>query len=224
MRAAPTVPFTLPRQTPQELLRKLLANLGDRSLISGRATGDQDWTYLHLRARGFLRARAEWEKTIVTGAFRDLLCAARAPLLWKSSDQNYPYLQRFPSPPERVFRRRLATAARRWHFRVLDARYLRPLQGAPMVVVQTQHPVRLARVAGKIRQFLDPVRPNRKYELGAWTYEGFYFEVEDAHNRAAFGFANAARGTGEGSQWARCERLYPFDHSGGRIKDGRPCT
>src|SRR5207244_1620770 len=148
-----------------------------------RATGDADWTYLRLRLHGRSHPRAVWEQAVVTGAFRDLLCAARAPLLWTRSDQTYPYLQRFPSPPERVFRRRLAKAAHRWHFRVLDARYLRPLQGAPMVVVQTHQPFRLAHAAGKIRRFLDPVKRNASYQLGAWTYEGFYFEAEDAHNR-----------------------------------------
>jgi hypothetical protein len=201
MRAAPTVAYTIPRQTPQRLLRKVLVNLGDRSLLSGRATTDSDWTYLHLRTRGSLKARAAWEKTIVTGAFRDLLCAARAPLLWKNSDQNYPYLQHFQSPPEPVFRKRLAAAAMRWHFRVLDARYLRPLQGVPMVVVQTRRPLRLARAAGELREFLQ-----------FRAYEAFYFEAEDASNVRAFLFADAFRGTYEGSQWARSEALYPFSH------------
>ena len=127
-------------------------------------------------------------------------------------DQTYPYLQRFPSPSEEVFRKRLATASQRWHFRVLDARYLHPLQGAPLVVAQTAHPYVLARQATAIQRFLDPVKANAKFQLGAWTYEGFYFEVEDASNVPAFAFANAFRGTGLGSQWARNERLYPFVH------------
>jgi hypothetical protein len=226
MAAAPTAPFTLPRQSPRGLFQKLLAGLGDRSLIHGRVTGDGDTTYLHMLPRkGLTGARAlriSWEQTIVAGAFRDLLCAARAPLLWSWTgldggprpmmDQTYPYLQRFPSPSERTFRERLAVAARRWDFRVLDARYLRPLQGAPMVVVQTRNPARLARVAGRIESFLDPLWPGRKFQLGAWAYEGFYFEAEDANNVPAFAFANAFRGTGSGSQWARAEALFPFAH------------
>jgi hypothetical protein len=226
MAAAPTVPFTLPRQTPGRILQKLLAGLGDRSLIRGRVTGDSDTTYLHLRPRtrppGVRAVRSGWEQTIVAGAFRDLLCAARAPLLWSWTgldggplpmlDQRYAYQQRFPSPTQRVFRERLAVVARRWHFRVLDARYLRPLQGAPMVVVETAHPLRLARVAAKVQRFLDPLAPGRRFQLGAWAYEGFYFEVEDAENVPAFAIANAFRGTGSGSQWARSETLYPFPH------------
>lgn len=222
MAAAPTVPFTLPRQSPRRLLQSLLVHLGDRSLIRGRVSGDSDNTYLRLTARGRPTLRSQWEETIVAGAFRDLLCAARAPLLWDWSgtdggthpmlDQTYPYLQHFPSPSERSFRGRLAIAARRWHFRVLDARYLRPLQGAPMVVVQTAHPIRLARVAGKIERFLDPFEQNHRFQLGGWAYEGFYLEAEDAKNAPAFAFANAFRGTGLGSQWARSERLYPFAH------------
>jgi hypothetical protein len=236
--AARTVPFTLPRRSPRRLFRDLLANLGDRSLIEGRVSGDADNTYLHLQPRAPQRGahalRVDWEQTIVAGGLRDLLCAARAPLLWSwtgidgaahgSPDRTYPYLQHFPSPSERVFRQRLAIAAHRWHFRVLDARYLRPLQGAPMVVAQTQHPIRLVRFARKIQQFLDPVEPSPAFQLGAWAYEGFYFEAEDANNRPAFVFANAERGTGVGSQWARCQALYPFAHSGGLLRDGRSCN
>jgi len=81
-----------------------------------------------------------------------------------------------------------------------------------MVVVQTAHPIRLARVAGKIARFLDPFEQSHRFQLGGWAYEGFYFEAEDANNAPAFAFANAFRGTGLGSQWARSERLYPFVH------------
>lgn len=226
MRAAPSVPFTLPRRSPRQLLRHVLGNLGDRSLIRGRVTGDAEKTYLHLLPRTGRRppqsVRIEWQQTLVAGALRDLLCASRAPLLWSWTglhggehptwDATYPFLQRFPSPPEAVFRQRLAAAAKKWHFRVLDARYLHPLQGAPMVIVQTQDPLRLARAAGKVRAFLDPMQPNRRFELGAFAYEGFYFEAEDRRNRTVFAFANALRGTGMGSQWARSERFSPFPH------------
>src|SRR5439155_9121678 len=52
MAAAPTVPFTLPRQSPRQLLQNLLVDLGDRSLIRGRVSGDSDNTYLRLETRG----------------------------------------------------------------------------------------------------------------------------------------------------------------------------
>lgn len=93
-----------------------------------------------------------------------------------------------------------------------------------MIVVRTATPFRLARAAGAIRQLLDPVGESKRFQLGAWAYEGFYFEAKDASGRAAFAFANAERGTGVGSQWARCERLYPFVHSVGLQGDRRPCT
>lgn len=217
MRAAPTVPFAIPHHTPQQLLRTIVARLGDRSLIRARIEHDGNPPLLAFdspQARGARRVRLAWEQTLVAGALRDMLCAAHAPLLWGWSgvdgergtpDATYPYLQRFPTVPEGSFRRRLADAADRWHFRVLDARYLHPLQGAPMVVVRTSEPLRLAHAAGRIRAFLDG-------PASALRFEGFYFEAEDAHGRPAFALANAFRGTYQGSQWARSERLFPFAH------------
>ncbi|HWJ44167.1 MAG TPA: hypothetical protein VNR63_02180 [Gaiellaceae bacterium] len=191
------------------IFQQLLAGFGDRSLIRAHVSGDRDLTYLRFAAPPHAtRIRLQWEQTIVAGAFRDRLHAAHAPDLWTwrgvdgihdARRAENPYLQRFRSPPERVFRARLAVAAKRWHFRVLDARYLRPLQGAPMVVVQTTDPIRLSRAAGGVREYL------RSLE-----YEGFYFEAEDSHNVPAFAFASALRGTNMGSQWARSERLFPF--------------
>jgi hypothetical protein len=40
----------------------------------------------------------------------------------------------------------------------------------------------------------------------------FSLEAEDADGRPAFALANAFRGTYQGSQWARSERLFPFAH------------
>ena len=197
--------------TALAILQQLLGGLGDRSLIRAHVRSDGQYTYLRFTTPPHVRGiRLQWEQTIVAGAFRDRLRAAHAPPLWswRGADGShdaltgeYPYLRRFRSPPEDVFRARLADAARRWHFRVLDARYLRPLQGAPLVVVQTRSPLRLARAAGKLRDYLDGLR-----------YEGFYFEAEDAGNVPAFAFASALRGTNQGSQWARSEALYPFEH------------
>lgn len=197
--------------TALAIFQQLLAGFGDRSLIRARVGGDRDLTYLRFVSPPHAkRIRLQWEQTIVAGAFRDRLHAAHAPDLWTwwgidgSHDARRaedPYGRQFASPPERVFRARLTVAAKRWHFRVLDARYLRPLQGAPMVVVQTAHPVRLARAAGHVREYLH-----------ALDYEGFYFEAEDSHDAPAFAFASALRGTNMGSQWARNERLFPFPH------------
>ncbi len=197
------------------IFQQLIAGFGDRSLVHAHVSGDRNLTYLRFTSPPHAnRMRLQWEQTIVAGAFRDRLRAARAPELWSwrgidgshdATRAESPYLQHFASPPERVFRARLAAAARRWRFRILDARYLRPLQGAPMVVVQARHPRDLARDADEVERYLDPYRGKR-------AYEGFYFEVEDAHNDRAFAFANALRGTNMGSQWARSEALYPFAH------------
>lgn len=193
------------------IVHQLVAGFGDRALIRAHVSGDRDLTYLRYTSPPHAnRFRLQWEQTIVAGAFRDRLHATRAPQLWSwagidgrhdATRAEYPYGMHFASPPERVFRARLATAAKRWRFRVLDARYLRPLQGAPMIVVQTANPRRLSRVTDEVRQFLH------------WhAYEGFYFEVEDAHNARAFAVASALRGTNQGSEWARSESLYPFPH------------
>jgi hypothetical protein len=197
--------------TALTIFQQLLGGFGDHSLIRARVTGDGNLTYLRFTSPPHAnRFRLQWEQTIVAGAFRDRLRAAHAPQLWSwkgvdgthdATSAEYPFLQHFASPPERIFRARLAVAARRWHFRVVDARYLRPLQGAPMVVVRTRRPFALARAAHRVGQFLDP------YRRGKWAYEGFYFEAE-----GDFAFANAYRGTAMGSQWARSEALYPFDH------------
>ena len=152
-----------------------------------------------------------WEQTLVAGAFRD----AMGQRLWgwtgsdgpHATDFGFPYRESFPSPPERVFRKRVVQAAKRWHFRVLELRYLQPVRGAPLLVVRTKEPARLARAAGAIRDFLAGRR-----------YEGFYFEA-----RGAFAFAAAYRGTNVGMQWARCEDLYPFEHAGNATGRRQPC-
>jgi hypothetical protein len=193
------------------ILHQVVAGFGDRSLIRAHVRGDRDLTYLRFTSPPHAnRFRLQWEQTLVAGAFRDRLHAVGAPRLWSwtgvdgrhdATTTEYRYGMHFASPPEPVFRRRLAAAAKRWHFRVLDARYLRPLQGAPMIVVQTTRPPRLSRATEAVRRFLH------------WhAYEGFYFEVEDAHNARAFVVSSAFRGTNQGSEWARSESLYPFPH------------
>ena len=190
---------------PDRALRDILARLGDRSTVrGGHVESDRNWAWLYLEPRarqeGARGVRVAWEQTLVAGAFRD----AMGQRLWgwtgsdgpHATDFGFPYRESFPSPPERVFRKRVAQAAKRWHFRVLELRYLQPVRGAPLVVVSTKEPARLARAAGAIRSFLAGRR-----------YEGFYFEA-----KGAFVFAAAYRGTNAGMQWARSEELYPFPH------------
>jgi len=54
--------------------------------------------------------------------------------------------------------------------------------------------------------------------------EGDRLEAEDANNFPAFAFSNAERGTGVGSQWARCARFYPFEHTTARGGDRPRCS
>jgi hypothetical protein len=191
------------RPRPNEALQQILSRLGDRSLIrGGHVDSDGKWAWLYLEPRtaqqGARGLRVTWEQTLVAGALRD----AMGTRLWgwtgsgghHPTDFSYPYRQTFPSPPKRIFRRRLTLAAHRWHFQVLEVRHLRPLQGAPLVVVRAREAPQLAQAAGAIRDFLAGRR-----------YEGFYFEA-----KGAFAFATAYRGTWVGSQWARSKELSPF--------------
>jgi len=192
-------------RNPNEALQEILGRLGDRTLIrGGHVESDRNWAWLYLEPRKAHEAargvRLAWEQTLVAGAMRD----AMGTRLWgwtgsdghHPTDYGFPYRESFASPSERTFRKCVAVAARRWKFRVLELRYLRPLQGAPLVVVTTRQPARLARAGGAIRAFLAGRR-----------YEGFYFEA-----KGAFVFAAAYRGTNAGMQWARSEDLYPFPH------------
>lgn len=191
--------------SPNQALEDILTRLGDRSVVRGGhvdSNGNWAWAYLEPRTpqRGIRGVRVRWQQTLVAGALRDVL----GHRLWgwngsdglHQADYSYPYRQVFPSPSARAFRRRLARAADRWQFDVLKVRYLRPLQSAPMVIVRTKQPVRLARAAGAIREYLAGRR-----------YEGFYFEA-----KGDFAFAGALRGTQMDTQWARTERLFPFPH------------
>jgi hypothetical protein len=193
------------RPSPNEALQEILSRLGDRSLIrGGHVDSEGRWAWLYLEPRkpqrGARGIRVTWEQTLVAGALRDALGTRFWG--WTGSDGQHPtdfglpYRPVFPSPPQRIFRRRLTVAAHRWRFRVLEVRYLRPLQGAPLVVVRTPEPTRLARAAGAIRDYLAGRR-----------YEGFYFEA-----KGEFAFAAAYRGTWVGSQWARSKELFPFPH------------
>ena len=192
-------------QSPNEALQRILSRLGDRSLIrGGHVDSDRNWAWLYLEPRneqqGARGVRLAWEQTLVAGALRDALGTR----LWgwtgsgghHPTDYAFPYRESFPSPPAPSFRRRVALAARRWHFRVLELRYLRPVQGAPLVVVSTRQPERLARAAAAVRDYLAGRR-----------YEGFYFEA-----KGAFVFAAAYRGTNVGMQWSRSKDLSPFPH------------
>ncbi|HEV2592744.1 MAG TPA: hypothetical protein VGU02_12715 [Gaiellaceae bacterium] len=163
---------------------------------------------------------ASWEATLMWGALRDAFCAnGGAPLVgWSvgghpngESDAMTPLEQRFPTPSRRAFTARAGAVGRRYGFRVLAVRWLRPLQAAPIVVVRTDRGRRsFVGDVPAIVQLLDP-RASRG-DRTAVTFEGFYFEATDA--RGPFvSTSEAYRGTVEGSQWSWNPCVYPYDHS-----------
>jgi hypothetical protein len=80
-----------------------------------------------------------WEANLIGGALRDDLCAAAgAPLIsWSGagiigmSERNLALEQRFPNPSPSAFRSRVALVGRRFGFRIVSLRLLRPRQMAP---------------------------------------------------------------------------------------------
>jgi hypothetical protein len=120
--------------------------------------------------------------------------------------------RRFPNLAPFLFRQRLRAAARRYRFRVVSVRLLRPRQLAPEVVVQTTRYVELARAVPAIDAALNPRLPARDDRAG-WEYEGFYLEARDERGVPFLSVVDFMRGRGPGGgQWARSDPLYPFPH------------
>jgi hypothetical protein len=171
---------------------------------------------------------AEWESGLVVGALRDDFCAAGGPPLagWTVgrggiglSDRTQALEQRFPNPSPAVFRRRVALIGRRYGFTVLQLRLLRPRQLAPLLVVLTDRD-RTAFVhdVPAIMKLLDPTSngPGRT----AITFEGFFFDAEDAHGPFVR-VDNQYRGETGGGQWSWNRCVYPYAHS--EPFGGKPC-
>jgi hypothetical protein len=139
------------------------------------------------------QARAEWE--------REITSRARA----------HPR-QRFANLPVPVLRARLAALARRYDFDVTSVQLRRPRQLAPSIVVQTSHYVELAHATPVILKQLDP-KTRTNDDRSGWRYEGFFFEADDEHGVPFLAAFNFWRGPGGGGgQWARSDRLFPFEH------------
>jgi hypothetical protein len=156
---------------------------------------------------------AEWEAELVGGALRDDLCAAGGPPLagWSFgpvtaaiSDGNSAFGQRFPNPSPHAFRERLAVVGRKFGFRLVSLRFLRPRQLAPLVVVETDRD-RKSFVGDipAIKGLLDP----RDGE--AVTFEGFLLEARD-EDGPFVRIANVFRGHWVGSQWSWDRCVYPY--------------
>jgi hypothetical protein len=162
---------------------------------------------------------AQWETGLVEGALRDEFCAAGGrPLVGWSvsgrtegvSDHGQALGQRFPNPSAVAFRARIQAVGHRYGFRITSLRLLRPLQLAPLLVVNTSRG-RTAFVhdVPAIMRLLDPTRSagNRT----AVTFEGFFLEAEDASGPFV-SVDNIYRGETMGGEWSWDPCVYPYPH------------
>jgi hypothetical protein len=111
---------------------------------------------------------------------------------------------RFENFAAGALRSRLDAAAARYGFDVVSFELLHPRQLAPKIVVRTSRYLELARATNAILTQFDG-RPH-------WRYEGLYFRAEDEHGVPFLIAYDVVRGESMGGQWARSERLYPFQH------------
>jgi hypothetical protein len=165
-------------------------------------------------------AIAQWEAGLVVGALRDDFCANGGPPLvgWSIgrgvlglSDRTQALEQHFPNPSPAVFRRRVALVGRRYGFTVQELRLLHPRQLAPLLVVRTDRDHKaFVRDVPAIMKLLDPTSngPGKT----AITFEGFFFEAQDAHG-SFVRVDNHYRGETEGGQWSWNRCVYPYLHS-----------
>lgn len=159
---------------------------------------------------------AYWEGMLIGGALRDDLCVAGGPPLvgWTVtggqgggfSEQWEAFDQRFPNPSATAFRKRVALVGRRYGFRVVSLRLLRPLQLAPLLIVETSRD-RTAFVKD-VPRILSLLNPSTRAAL---TFEGFFFEAEDAHGPFVE-TSGGVRGQRWGGQWSSNPNVYPFVH------------
>jgi len=104
-------------------------------------------------------------------------------------------------------------AADEYGFRIVEARWLEPLQAAPLVVVEAADPVKLARDTPAILRLLDPQAPVGENDWEGWAFEGFFFEARDTEGVPFLAVFNHWRGADRGGgEWARSEDLYPYEH------------
>jgi hypothetical protein len=157
---------------------------------------------------------AKWEAELVRGALRDEFCAAGgAPLVGSTvngsreiSKETNPLLQRFPNPPERVLRERIADAGQRYGFRIVELRLLRPRQVAPLLVVETERD--RENFAGDVAELVQSLHPD--------AYEGFFFAARDGAGPFV-AVERVRRGHVEGGQWVASGTCMPYETLGGPI-------
>jgi hypothetical protein len=171
---------------------------------------------------------AEWEAGLVVGALRDDFCANGGPPLvgWTVgkggiglSDRTQALEQRFPNPTPAAFRERVQLIGRRYGFKIKELRLLRPQQLAPLLIVSTNRDRKaFVHDVAAIITLLDPISngPGRT----AVTFEGFFFEAEDAQGPFVR-VDNHYRGETQGGQWSWNRCVYPYPHS--ELVGAKPC-
>jgi hypothetical protein len=171
---------------------------------------------------------AGWEAELVGGALRDDFCnAGGAPLVtWSGAgggfaERGFALEQRFPNPSPAPFRKRVALVGRRYGFRIVSLRLLRPEQIAPLLVVRTSRGRKaFAHDVPAIMGLLNPT--SRARGQTAMTFEGFLFAAEDAKG-PFLETQYVDRGESEGGEWAANNCLYPFPVIG-PVLSQKPCT
>jgi hypothetical protein len=119
---------------------------------------------------------------------------------------------RFRNLSRPLFLSRLHQLAARYHFRVVRARILQPVQDAPLVIVQTSDPQAFVHAVPSIQHLLDPKQRTNDDRTG-WAYEGFYLGALDIHGTPFLSIFNYWRGPrAGGGQWAARESLFPYPH------------
>jgi hypothetical protein len=196
-----------------------------------RPPSDALWAYIYAPAASDVPAShpkpgehmvAQWEAGLVSGALRDDFCAAGgrplagATVVPRASghagpfDGTFALLPRFPNPSPQAFRRRVELIGRRYGFRIVSLRLLRPRELAPLLVVETQRERKaFVRDVPAIVSLLNPRSSDGQQT--AQTFEGIFFEARDAKGPFV-GIEQVYRGWIEGGQWSWDRFVYPYPH------------
>ncbi len=211
-----------------------------RSYYGARPPADAVWAYIDAPVAAADRGEkptaeqtgalmeAEWEVALVRGALRDDLCTAGGPPFGGSSVDDHtegaPWStfaleQRFPNPPAPAFRRRVDMVGRRYGFRVVSLRLLRPRQIAPLLVVETSRDRKA--FAGDVPAIMSLLNPlTSAAGENAFTFEGFLLEARDGDGPFVR-VDNVNRGEASGGQWSWDRCVYPYAHS--QPISAKPC-
>jgi hypothetical protein len=118
----------------------------------------------------------------------------------------------FPSPSRTLLLKRLERARRLYGFQLVSVTMLRPLQLVPVIMIQSNRKLALARAVPAIIQIFNPRHVTRRNPSGP-AYEAYFLVAQDRQGvpyLATFNFMRAPRVGG--GQWAASESLYPFPH------------